>query len=69
MPTRYPPHNTHHQAEHQKGLIQMMKRLDPANTAMKHHFLPMEVQAHYADPKDQAAYDLARWELENQETE
>jgi hypothetical protein len=47
----------------------MMKRLDPANTAMKHHFLPMEVQAHYADPKDQAAYDLVRWELENQETE
>lgn len=47
----------------------MMKRLDPANTAMKHHFLPMTVQAFYADPKDQAAYDLARWELENQETE
>lgn len=44
-------------------------KLDPANTAMKHHFLSitdpeLTIQAFYADPADQAKYDLTRWELE-----
>lgn len=40
-------------------------KLTPAQAAMKHHFLhPLQVTAFYADPEQQAEYDLARWELD-----
>ncbi len=36
----------------------------PETLAMKHHFLqPLRVYAYYADPSEQARYDLARMEL------
>jgi hypothetical protein len=42
----------------------MIGNMSPEDLAFKHHFLPMEVTAVYADPDNQCRYDLARLELE-----